>query len=521
MRRHPIIEADAPDPRAWPQRPEESADNKPMETKPQTEWQGPSEALRRLFEHSRDALFIVRPDASDQFYLEEFNPVFAHLFGIGPRAESDSHQLLPATIPTRFTNALLRCMRSGAPARLNLSLAPAEDLIRCAFLITPVMGADGGVEWITGEGQISRSDQRRRGEEDGVQDGIARTTRDLLYVFDRSMTRSLFLNERVHAVLGYAVDEIREMTQETLKGMIHADDLPRVVAHYQKLQALPPGAVVSVEYRVRHADGHYVLLASNDTVLRTADTGATKIIGCATDITDQRHALAEVKKISKQLLRTQDEERRRIARELHDSTSQHLVAVGIDLARLELMNEHGHGAYKGSAAFQKVLAGARKSINEAQHEIRALTYLLHPPTLDRMGLAHTLRRFAAGFARRTKIHIDLSIEEGLVRPSAEIGTALLGVAQEALINVYRHSGATQVTIRLMSTDDGLTLEVEDDGKGLGRSRAMDVDELDTFGVGIPGMRARMRQFHGKLDIRSRESGVLVRATIPERAHDPD
>jgi signal transduction histidine kinase len=233
-------------------------------------------------------------------------------------------------------------------------------------------------------------------------------------------------------------------------------------------------------------------------------------------MTDQRHALAEVKKISKQLLRTQDEERRRIARELHDSTSQHLVAVGIGLTRLSIINERESDARMDREDIQEILTDVRKGITEAQHEIRALSYLLHPPALERMGLCQTLRRFAAGFARRTRIHVDLIIQDRLDCRSHDIATALLRIAQEALINVYRHSNARKVEIRLTSADGRLRLEIEDDGKGIERSSIASDEDIDSIGVGIPGMRARVRQFHGELDVLCGQGGVLVRATIPDR-----
>ena len=101
--------------------------------------------------------------------------------------------------------------------------------------------------------------------------------------------------------------------------------------------------------------------------------------------------------------------------------------------------------------------------------------------------------------------------------SRDIATALLRVAQEALVNVYRHSEASQVAVRLMTAEGWLTLEIEDNGKGIGRADALDLEDIDTVGVGIPGMRARVRQFRGDLEVESRDNGVLVRATVPERA----
>ena len=376
-----------------------------LEATLQAERRRPRAVSRVLFENSPDALFVVWIDIAEEFHLEGFNPAFARLFGIDPRrAHGDTpHQLLPVTIAGRFAGALLRCKQSGVPTQLDLSLVSDGGIAHWDFLLIPVTGFLGRLERITGQGHLRRTDQALGSDEVSVQECIARTTRDMLYVLDRSMKRNLFLNARVHDVLGYAADEVRGMTREALKALIHPDDLPRVNAHYRKLDVLPYGAVMSIEYRVRHADGHYVWLASRDTVLVSGRNGGiSKIVGCATDISDQRHALAELKKISKQLLRTQDEERRRIARELHDSTCQHLVAAGIGLTRLGMINQREPDSSIGRDDVREIVADARKSIDEAQHEIRALSYLLHPPALERMGLSETLRRFAGGFARRTK-----------------------------------------------------------------------------------------------------------------------
>jgi signal transduction histidine kinase len=182
-----------------------------------------------------------------------------------------------------------------------------------------------------------------------------------------------------------------------------------------------------------------------------------------------------------------------------------------------MINEREPDARMGRDDVREVLADARKCVAEAQHEIRALSYLLHPPALERMGLSETLRRFVVGYSRRTRIRVDLEIQQELVRPSHDIATALLRIAQEALINAFRHSGATRVAIRLVADGGGWRLEVEDDGKGIELTHAADLEEFDNIGVGIPGMRARVRQFGGELELLSGKAGVLVRASIPRHA----
>lgn len=482
-----------------------------------TERHRPIEATRVFFENSPDAFFVISIDANDKFRIEEFNPPFAKLFGATLRGSrgKELQQILPLDIARLFNDSFERCCQAHMQAPLEVAMASGPSVQRWEFRLTAVRGFLGRIDRILGHGGIVRDE----GPVDGAESTqllhcIARTTRDVLYVVDRAMKRRLYLNDRVQDVAGYRSDEIRGMSREALKQLIHPDDVSRVRAHYRDLDAFPPGETKSIEYRIRSANGHYVWLSGNDTVLVSAD-GTRRIVGCVSDMTDQRHALANVKQISKRLLRTQDEERRRIARELHDSTTQHLVAVSIGLTRLGMIDEQDSDVRIGRRDVLEILAEMRKSISEAQHEIRALSYLLHPPALERMGLSKTLRRFVAGFARRTHISAELTIQEGLVCRSHDISTALLRVAQEALINVYRHAGASRVDVRLSSQDQHLVLEIEDDGKGFGSAFLSADDDIESIGVGIPGMRARVRQFRGDLEVLPGRQGALVRATIPE------
>jgi PAS domain S-box-containing protein len=479
-----------------------------------------SDAVRILFEQTPDALFVVWIDPYDKFHFEEFNQTFKRLLRVTtrPARGREPHHILPTGIAEVLTDALRRCHQTDAPTRIELTLPDDHRIQRWEFTLTPVHGFLGRLDRIIAHGQDVTKRARHTDTSNGqLLDCVARTTRDVLYVIDASDKNSLYLNARIQDIVGYRVDEINAMSRADIRAMIHPDDLPRVVAHHRKLDEINPGEVISVEFRVRHADGHYVWLCSKDTVLLSDKQGrGRKIVGCATDTTDQRHALADIKRISKRLLRTQDEERRRIARELHDSTTQHLVAVGIGLARLNMINERDDDVRIDRADIQDILADMRKGVNEAQQEIRTLSYLLHPPALERMGLCQTLRRFVTGFARRTRIHADLTIQDGLVCRSHEIATALMRVAQEALINVYRHADAASVAVRLHVKNKNLVLEIEDDGKGIGRGIIAADDDIDCIGVGIPGMRARVRQFRGELELVSGATGALVRARIPLR-----
>jgi signal transduction histidine kinase len=192
--------------------------------------------------------------------------------------------------------------------------------------------------------------------------------------------------------------------------------------------------------------------------------------------------------------------------ELHDSTGQHLTALGLGLARLQ----RSVGAH---FAMQGVLNDMAASLQEAHREIRILSYLLRTPSLLAGGLESTVRRFVKGFGIRTGLHADYSSEGCVDETGPDIQHAALRVIQEALTNVHRHAKATSVDVELANRDGVLAVRIADDGIGIESLRNGDLDEV-TLGVGIAGMRARLEQLGGALDIRCDGVGTVVIATIP-------
>jgi len=224
-----------------------------------------------------------------------------------------------------------------------------------------------------------------------------------------------------------------------------------------------------------------------------------------TDVTNHRAATAALDELAGRFLNLQDEERQRIAEELHDSTAQHLVALVLHLMRLRpFVPPEGH----------KVLDEAEQSAEEAARELRAFTYLLHPPGLEHGGLSGTVRAFAAGFARRTGLDTSVRMPDTADSLPFDVQRALLRVIQEALTNAYRHAAASRLIIDLRVGADTLKLRVLDDGCGLscGVRRAAEGGTL--LGVGVTGMRARMVRFGGGLRLLSHARGTLVVATLP-------
>lgn len=225
--------------------------------------------------------------------------------------------------------------------------------------------------------------------------------------------------------------------------------------------------------------------------------------------TELRAANQSVGDLTGRLLHLQDEERRRMARELHDGVGQSLAALAMNLANLESDIER----------ISKVAATVSDSVslvNDMSTDIRTISHLLHPPLLDEAGLASALRWYIDGFTERSKIQVDLEMPENFERLERDLETAIFRVVQECLTNVHRHSGTAVAKIRISRTDDGVYLEVEDEGKGLPAEKQMELLAAGTPGVGIRGMRERLRQLGGTLEIVSGGygQGTKVAAMLP-------
>jgi PAS domain S-box-containing protein len=236
-----------------------------------------------------------------------------------------------------------------------------------------------------------------------------------------------------------------------------------------------------------------------------------KVRGCVEvlhEITDRKHAEDALRQLSTQLLRAQDDERRRIAQDLHDSTAQNLAALAMNLARMDLE------ASSLDAPSRKIVSESIQLANRCMQEIRDFSYLLHPPTLDDYGLASALQGYAEGFARRTGIRVDLDLAGDLPRLPQDAETALFRVVQECLSNVQRHSGSPEAKIRIRREPDALVLEVEDKGRGFQAATQADGRTGSRVGMGLTGMKERMRHLGGRLETKSDSHGTTIRASLP-------
>ena len=224
--------------------------------------------------------------------------------------------------------------------------------------------------------------------------------------------------------------------------------------------------------------------------------------------TELLHQAEVVRQLSGRLLQMQDEERRRIARELHDSVGQLIAAMSINLSEVE--RENACLSPKAAAA----IAENSALVQELSRQIRTISYLLHPPLLDEVGLASALQWYVEGFAERSKIKVSLDLPPDLARLSPEMETAIFRIVQECLTNVHRHSGSPTVAIRIANLANQLRVEVEDAGKGIPPQKQSEMVSAGRTGVGMSGMRERLRQFGGELEVNSAPGHTVVAATIP-------
>jgi PAS domain S-box-containing protein len=218
----------------------------------------------------------------------------------------------------------------------------------------------------------------------------------------------------------------------------------------------------------------------------------------------------QLRDLSGRLMLAQDEERRRISRELHDSAGQHLAALGMGLARIE------DDAKRDPARLSKSIKDAQDLIQDLTREIRTTSYLLHPPMLDESGLSSALSWYIQGLAERSGLSIELNIAEDLERLAPELELAIFRLVQECLTNIHRHSGSKTAVIRIAREANKIYAEVQDHGKGISQERLAEIQSKGA-GVGIRGMRERVRQSHGELTVDSNALGTKITATFAAEA----
>jgi len=312
-----------------------------------------------------------------------------------------------------------------------------------------------------------------------------------------------YCNDRWRSYMGLEIEDLKGDGWQT---MLHPDDRERVLKAWR--ESVANGAPYEQEERHRGADGIYRWFLARGVPQRDSEGRIVRWYGTNTDIEDRKRAEEELRRLSGQLLRLQDQERRRIARELHDSTGQNLVALATMVGQLR------SAVPSAERKTRRLLSECKALTDRCIRDVRTLSYVLHPPVLDQAGLSDAIREYVDGFTKRSGIRLELELSTRVGRMAADVELALFRVVQEALTNIQRHSGSQRAKVRI-DCDSDLTLEISDRGRGesVRRQRRKEERRFEP-GVGIPSMQERVKLIGGRLEIDSTKQGTTVRVTIP-------
>jgi PAS domain S-box-containing protein len=318
-------------------------------------------------------------------------------------------------------------------------------------------------------------------------------------------TLNVIWSEQTHRI--FETDPSRfHPTRPKFREFIHPEDRAKVDAAFAA--SLDKRSPSTVEYRIVMPDSRVKILEERWQAFHDEEGKPVRIAGTCRDITERVQAEEELRRLSGNLLRSQDEERRRIGRELHDSTGQDLVALATMLGQLR------SSIPSIERKPRRLLSESRALADKCIRDVRTFSYLLHPPALDQVGIADAIRDYVTGFTKRSGIHVELELSPRIGRMAREIELALFRVVQESLTNIHRHSGSQRAKIAIHRNSD-LTLEISDFGKGVSAKQSIGQgDPRFHVGVGIPSMQERVKLIGGRLDIDSTSHGTFVRVTIP-------
>jgi PAS domain S-box-containing protein len=316
---------------------------------------------------------------------------------------------------------------------------------------------------------------------------------------------ALWISDNVELVTGFPVRQFIENSQ-FWASRLHPKDRDRVLVEFG---AIDQKDGLTTEYRWQCADGTYRWFLDQAGITRDTEGQPTAILGTWQDITERKQAEEALRQLSSRLLQLQDEERRHIARELHDSTAQTLAALSMNLTAVERV------AAALSEEARKALTESLALARHASRELRTLSYLLHPPMLDESGLASALGWYVDGFAQRSGIEVALDISPQLGRLPSDVETTLFRIVQECLTNVLKHSESQTANVEIVLNPAEVMLEVRDQGKGLPTNVLRGSGNVVSgLGVGISGMFERVRQLRGSMDIISGDWGTSVKVSLP-------
>jgi PAS domain S-box-containing protein len=420
----------------------------------------------------------------------------------------------------------------GEPFEMEFRLRGADGLYRWFLTqVTPIRDSSGAIKaWFGARTNIHEQREIRRVLEEAQERLAIAQKAAHCGAFELDVNTGVNIwSEELEQIYGFAPGTFPKTYQAWIECVLPEDREAAQAGIWSS-----DSRSVDTEFRICRVDnGEIRWMNRRGRVHRDASGEPLRVTGLQFDITRMKRAEEDLKsahdeletrvlarttalriaedrlrRLSGRLMQSQDDERRRIARELHDSLGQYLVAskMSLDLAN---MNATTNGRVK------ECLDDAITQIEKAISETRTISHLLHPPLLDEVGLESALVWYAEGFAKRSGIAVDVEIGPSIGRLATEVETALFRVVQECLTNVHRHSGSGKASVRLYRVDRDLKLEVRDHGRGMPAS-SLAPETQPAPGVGLQGIRERMLQLRGNLEIVSSEgAGTTVTVTVPE------
>lgn len=334
---------------------------------------------------------------------------------------------------------------------------------------------------------------------------VTSTTHDVVYDWDIPRNR-IWFNDAAHTAFGNPSDGSSHSREWWVK-RIHPDDRERVQKSIDRIIA-QKGSDWQEEYRVQRADGSFVTILDRAGLLYDGSGSPTRWIGSAVDITEQKRAQEELRNLSKRILEAQENERRRVSRELHDSVNQILASAKF---RVESLDEQ---IPRRNAKLRQEVKKTKLLMDKVMMEVRRISRNLRPSELDDLGLLPAIRSLAAEFTERTGIRVTLKLPGNEVAITPESELTLYRIIQEALTNIEKHSQATRIRLSLSKDDSTITVRIEDNGKGLSQGRAAGTPRKER-GLGLLDMKERLTYLRGTLEISPRSPrGTAVEVRIP-------